>query len=234
MSVRVVAQNMCGEDVDMYFLWYTCISPLPFTCQLPWRGMTCIKVHAIHATQIQPTLWRHLNQSVRDLSEVTRTWSLTGFPATNITIPGIVCWVYAVLCTTLTSLQSTLSIEGKWKSEKGGREGSKWWTEVKRSGGRDTWDRGLLHWYSESVSGTSEVENICFVLKSALGLSHDETQPGAQQHSRILPLVSPLPPPPLANQEPAYPEETLHQPCNLSCLYAAFISYGNCLLNVFM
>lgn len=76
------------------------------------------------------------------------------------------------------------------------------------SGGRDRWDRGLLHCYSESVSGTSEVEDICFVLKSALGLSHDETQPGAQRHSKILPLVSPPPSP--ANQEPTDTEETLH------------------------
>lgn len=66
------------------------------------------------------------------------------------------------------------------------------------------------------VSGTSEFEDICFVLKSELGLSHDETQPGAQQHNKILPLVSPPPPPPPANQEPADPEETLHQPRNPS------------------
>lgn len=79
----------------------------------------------------------------------------------------------------------------------------------------ERWDRGLLHWYSKNVCGTSEVEDICFVLKIALGLSHDETQPGAQQHSKILPLVSP-PPPPLANQEPADPEETFFQHYNPS------------------
>lgn len=102
-----------------------------------------------------------------------------------------------------------------WKSKKGGRRGSKWWREVKSSGGRDRWDRGLLHRYSESVSGTSEVEDICFVLKSALGPWHDETQPGVPQHSKILPLVSP-PPPLLANQEVGEPEEKLNQPCYLS------------------
>lgn len=59
---------------------------------------------------------------------------------------------------------------------------------------------------------TSEVEDICFVLERALGLLHDETQPGAQQHSKILPLVSPPPPLPPANQEPADPEETLQEP----------------------
>ncbi len=92
----------------------------------------------------------------------------------------------------------------------GGREDGKWCWEVKRSEGTDRWDGRLLNQYSESVSGTREVEDICFLLKIALGLSHDETQPGAAQHSKILPLVSP---PPLANQEPADPEETLHQSC---------------------
>lgn len=172
----------------------------------------------------------HFVETPRPISKTLVKWqghdpSLDSQPRT---LPGIVHRVYAVLCTTHVSLHQ------HFESKKGGTEGSKWWREVKRSGRRDRWDRGLLHRYSESVSGTSEVENICFVLKSALGLSHDETQPGAQQHSRILPLVSPLPPLPLANQEPAYPEETLHQPCNLSCRYAAFISYGNCLLNIFM
>ena len=67
---------------------------------------------------------------------------------------------------------------------------------------------GFLPCYSESVSGTSKVEDICFVLERALGLSHDETQPGDQQNSKTLPLV--YPPPPVANQEPTDPEETLH------------------------
>lgn len=65
------------------------------------------------------------------------------------------------------------------------------------------------------VSGTSEFEDICFVLKSELGLSHDETQPGAPQHSQILLCVYP-PPPPLTNKKQADPEETLHQPRNPS------------------
>lgn len=62
--------------------------------------------------------------------------------------------------------------------------------------------------------GTSEVEDICFMLKTVLGLSHDETQPRAQQHSEILPLVSP--PPPTTNQESGDPKEMLHQACNPS------------------
>lgn len=74
-----------------------------------------------------------------------------------------------------------------------------------------TRDKELLFPYSDSA--TAEVEDICFVLKSTLGLSHDEILPGAQQHSKILSLFSP-PPPTLANQKPANPKEMLTNSAN--------------------
>lgn len=100
----------------------------------------------------------------------------------------------------------------------------------------DRCNKGLHHQYSESVSDTSEVEDICFTLKSAMGLSHDETQPGAPQYSKIChwSLLLLLPHQPTRSQHtprrrytnPAIrPPPALHTLVAPSCRYVAFTQF---------
>lgn len=86
-----------------------------------------------------------------------------------------------------------------WKYKKGGKRCNR---DRERSDAAEEKIDGIEECFicTVSVRGTREAKDICFTLERALGLLHAETQPGVSQHSKILPLVSP-PPPPLANQE---------------------------------